>query len=461
MAYIPDMKSIICFIAFICTVSLPGFSFLAAIAPKPGPGRKYTTLERLKPERLRSVYEDRTRYQRSRKAVSLQTGLQDYRAILHAHAEDSSHTGGTRAELLAAAKRADVKIILLGDHVRPPRDFIDDSWRGLRDGILFIPGAESEGFLVHPIRSVISAHLNKSWKTRDEYIQMIKKDGGNIFLSHVEEKLDWETDKLDGLEIYNHHTDFKDEGEFALWLRGSLVNPDRLKSVQQILGDYPMEVFGSSQDYLSSIIEKWDRDSQKHRLTGIAANDCHHNQVFTIKAASPDTIEINITGDPPRIFTSQQFPQIADMVKGRQPGEIIAKLDFDPYERSLSYVTTHILLSELDENSVRRALKNGRAYVSHDWLCDPTGFAFTIEKDGKRVGVIGDEVRFEKSLRIRLAAPVAGTIKLFRNGIMVRDMNSDSLDFEIAEAGIYRAEVWLEIDGEQRPWIYANPFRVM
>jgi hypothetical protein len=455
------MKLFICFIAFVCSAFPLSFLFSTATAPTLRPGRKYTTLERLKPERLRSVHEDRLRYQRSRKAVPLQTGLQDYRAILHAHAEDSSHTGGTRPELLAAAKRADVKIILLSDHVRPPRDFIDDSWRGLRDGVLFIPGAESEGFIVHPVRSIISAHFNKSWKTRDEYIQLVKKDGGNIFLSHVEEKLDWETGELDGLEIYNHHTDFKDEGEFALWLRGSLVDPDRLRSVQQILSDYPMGVFGSSQDYLSSIIQKWDRDSQTHRLTGVAANDCHHNQVFTIKVASTDAIEINIIGDPPRKFTTQQFPHIAEMIKGRQPGEIIAKLDFDPYERSLSYITTHIMLRELNEISVRRALKNGQVYISHDWLCDPTGFAFTIEKDGKRVGVMGDELRFEKSLRIRLAAPVAGTIKLFRNGTTIRELNSDKLDFDVIEAGIYRAEVWLEIDGEQRPWIYANPIRVM
>ena len=33
------------------------------------------------------------------------SGLNDYRAILHAHAEDSAHTGGTRPEMLADAKQ--------------------------------------------------------------------------------------------------------------------------------------------------------------------------------------------------------------------------------------------------------------------------------------------------------------------------------------------------------------------
>ncbi len=82
-------------------------------------------------------------------------GWNDYRAILHAHAEDSAHTGGTRAEMLAEAKRAGVHAILLTDHHRPPKDFVTDSWRGLRDGVLFLPGSEDRGFLIYPTRSIM------------------------------------------------------------------------------------------------------------------------------------------------------------------------------------------------------------------------------------------------------------------------------------------------------------------
>ncbi len=291
----------------------------------------------------------------------------------------------------------------------------------------------------------------------------MKQGGGNIFLSHVEEKDDWATSELDGLEIYNHHTDFSDEGEFVTWLRGSFTNPDRLKQIEQMLAEYPMEVFGSSQDYLEKIIAKWDRDLLSHRLTGVSANDCHHNQVFTILksgAAGPDAIEINIVGDPPRKVRAGQSPRVAEMVKGRNPGDVIAKLDFDPYERSLSYVTTHILTNELNEKAVREALKQSHAYVAHDWLCDPTGFAFIAERDGKRVGVMGDDLKFAKGLRLRLAAPAAGLIKLFRNGKAIQEVRSDNLDFDLNDPGVYRAEVWLEVDGEMRPWIYANPIRV-
>jgi hypothetical protein len=123
-------------------------------------------------------------------------------------------------------------------------------------------------------------------------------------------------------------------------------------------------------------------------------------------------------------------------------------------------VATHVLLKELNEVSVRQALRQGHAFVAHDWLCDATGFAFIAERNGKRIGVMGDEVKLEKGLKLRLAAPVAGTIKLFRNGQVVQEANANKLDFAVNEAGIYRAEIWLTLDGERRPWIYSNPILV-
>ena len=426
----------------------------------PRPGRKYTTLQRLSMERLRATNEQRLSLQNSRNKVKTQTGFTDFKAIMHAHADDSAHTGGSRPEILKAAKSTGVNIILLTDHARPPRDFINDSWRGIREGVLFIPGSESEGFLVYPQKSIIREYINKSWKGPEEYIRMFRQVGGNLFLSHVEERDKWATDELDGLEIYNNHTDFMDEAEFLFWLRGSFTNPERLLLIEKMLAEYGMEVFGSSQDYLPQIIAKWDRDSINHRLTGVAANDCHHNQVYTVKAVSPDAIEVNIIGDPPMKITTQQSPKIAEMLKGKNPGDLIARLDFDPYERSMNFVSTHILSKELNEEAVRDSLKNSRAYVSHDWLCDPSGFAFIAEKNGKRAAVMGDEISFSKGLKLRVEASNTATIKLFRNGQPISESKSSEFNFDLKEPGIYRVELWLEIDGEMRPWIYSNQIRV-
>ena len=423
--------------------------------PPLGPGRKYTTVERMHIDRLRAVGKDRLRYKNARREVGLRTGYRDYRAILHAHAEDSPHTGGTRAEMLADAKRAGVQIIMLTDHVNPERDFINDSWRGLRDGVLFIPGAEHKGFLAYPTASI----RGKESAERDDFIHTVKEGGGNIFLSHVEEKLDWATDGLDGLEIYNHHTDIKDETQFNLWLRTAFMDPERLRQIERSLSEYPQEVIGAQQDYLTEIIAKWDRDARLHRLTGIAANDCHHNQVFTITAADDNSIEIGYISSRPRTtrVNADQSAGVAALLKGRKSGELIARLDFDPYERSMNYVTTHILAEQLTESAVRNALRLGHAYVSHDWLCDPTGFAFTAHGGGtKPIGVMGDEVTLSQGLKLKCATAVACTMKLFHNGAEIKTIEGDQMEFEPRAKGVYRIEVWLTVDGEQRPWIYSN-----
>jgi hypothetical protein len=440
------------------TVLLLSILVAAQTSPGLGPGRKYTSIERMKVEHLRAVHSDRAHFAGERSRVSISTGYNDYRAVLHAHAEDATHTGGTRPEMLEAARRADVQIVMLTDHVRPNRDFINDSWRGLREGVLFIPGAEDRGFLSFPIKSIKGTDTG----SREQYIEMVRSAGGNIFLSHVEERLDWPDDRLDGLEIYNHHTDVKNEGAFNLWLQGSLTDPVRLPELVAALNEYPEEVFGAQQDYLGDIIAKWDRDARKHKLTGVAANDCHHNQVFTVTAIDDNTIEVGyITSKPTTTrVTADKVPGVTALMKGKKSGELIARLDFDPYDRSMRYVATHILAHELSEAEVREALKRGHAYVAHDWLCDSKGFAFVARAGDRTIGIMGDEIRLDSSPTLSTAAPLKCTLKLIRNGEVIQIANTNQLNFDVKMAGVYRIEAWLEVDGEQRPWIYSNPLYV-
>ena len=114
------------------------------------PARKYSNIERLAMPRLKPAHEDVVKLRAQRRATTPLPGLNDYRCILHAHAEDSDHTGGTLPEMLADAKKAGIRAILLTDHFRPPRDFIEGRWRGLMDGVLLIPGSEIRGCLLYP-----------------------------------------------------------------------------------------------------------------------------------------------------------------------------------------------------------------------------------------------------------------------------------------------------------------------
>jgi hypothetical protein len=67
------------------------------------------------------------------------------------------------------------------------------------------------------------------------------------------------------------------------------------------------------------------------------------------------------------------------MLKDKKHGEVIAKLDFDPYERSLSYLTTRLLLPRnLNEGSVREALRQSRAYVAHDLKTNRFKLMFSV-----------------------------------------------------------------------------------
>src|SRR5271167_419394 len=120
---------------FILLLLIAASQTIAAEGEAPRP--KYSPSQRMTPARLKAAHEDALRIGLSRRPPPSIPGLNDYRAILHAHAEDSAHTGGTRTEMLADAKRAGVHAILLTDHFRPPQDFVTDSWRGLRDGVLF------------------------------------------------------------------------------------------------------------------------------------------------------------------------------------------------------------------------------------------------------------------------------------------------------------------------------------
>jgi hypothetical protein len=427
---------------------------------KLGPGRKYTTVERVQLDRLKAVHEERLALSKGRRVLPSLPGYSDYRAIMHAHAEDATHTGGTRPEMLAAAKKSGIQVILLNDHVRPQRDFINDSWRGMHDGVLFIPGAEAEGFLIYPEKSI----KGERFSSRDEYVSLLHRVGGNIFLCHVEERFDWPTDQLDGLEIYNNHTDIKDENPFLFWLGSALTDPERLAQLQKALADFPQEFFAASQDYLAPIIEKWDRDLQSHRLTGVAANDCHHNQGFIVRVAAPDAVEIAevVGGEKPRRVTVEQQPKVAELLKGRAAGDVIARIDIDPYERSMNYVATHILASQLDEQSIRDALRKSHAYVAHDWLTDSSGFKFMARAQGATgvLGIMGDEMTARRGLLLEVEAPVAGIVKLIHNGKVVREERGDHFTWPADAPGVYRVEIWLNVDSEMRPWIYSNAIRI-
>jgi hypothetical protein len=425
------------------------------------PARKYSNVERLALPRLKALHEDVLKLRAQRAVIPPLPGLNDYRCILHAHAEDSSHTGGTLPEMLADAKKAGISAILLTDHFRPPRDFIDGRWRGLKDGVLFVPGSEIRGCLLYPEASV----LDKMEQPFPDLLKAVTAGSGMMFLSHVEERKDHPMEGLTGLEIYNRHWDAKKDMASLIAVAMKLTDPKQLAELEEAVRLYPDELLAFQCDYPQVYLDKWDAGTKTFRLTGIAANDCHHNQVFVVKMVDEETVLLGTIVDKDdgmRKITAGSRPGIKEMTKGRKPGDILARVDLDPYERSFWNTSTHVLAPQLDEPTLRAALKAGHAYVAFDWMCEATGFRFEALNDGgKPAGIMGDEMKYASGLKLSAQFPLACQTRLLRNGVLVAETSGkDRMEFPVKEPGVYRLEAWLTVDGEPRPWIFANPIYV-
>src|SRR5262249_39124511 len=138
-----------------------------------------------------------------------------------------------------------------------------------------------------------------------------------------------------------------------------------------------------------------------------------------------------------------------ELTKGRKPGEVVVKLDADPYVRSFRNSSTHVLAPKLDEGAIRRALKAGHAYVAHAWMCDATGFRFVATGAGdKQIAIMGDAVKLVDGLKLSARLPAPALVRLLCHGEEVaRSTGNADFDFAPKSPGAYRLEAWLTLDG--------------
>ncbi len=429
--------------------------------PTDPPPRRLSTLERLTLPRLAATRADVEKLARQRRALPESPGLRDFRVIFHAHAEDSTHTGGTRPEMLADAIRAGVHAVFLSDHFRPPRDFMD-SWRGLREGVLFVPGSEARGFLIYPVNSVMPVMNREAGPLLDA----VRTNGGLAFLSHIEERPDHAMERLDGLEIYNRHWDAKRDRSTLLALALKLTSPPEIQRLSEAVARFPVEALAAQIDYPADYLGKWDAHTPVQRLTGVAANDAHHNQVFVVKMVDESNVLLGTIVDPDdkmQQVSALVRPGIRELTRGHRAGDVLVRIDFDPYVHSFRSVSTHLWAAELGEPALREAIRAGRAYVAHDWMGDPTGFRYVAWPDRSTTVPLssGSELTYRAGIRLDAAFPLpCSRIRLLRNGVQVALGKGYDLRHDVREPGAYRVEGWLSLDAEERCWILSNPIYV-
>ncbi len=254
------------------------------------------------------------------------------------------------------------------------------------------------------------------------------------------------------MEIYNIHTDFKDEEMRDL-------APDLLLN----MGTYPELTFRLIFDPQTPILEHWDQLNWTRDITGIAANDCHQNNGIRMYWTDENKLYIETTsgkeGDTHEVGAMLKL--LLRVAFGPlEPGRMLFHLQPDPYSIMVDYVATHVLARELSEPALLDSLEEGRVFVAFDMLADARGFVFLAE-DGAARAVMGEEMPFSDTVRLRAASPNVCRFIVKRDGDTVHEAEGATLDWQPKEPGKYRVEAELHILDEWVPWVYTNPLKLI
>jgi hypothetical protein len=347
---------------------------------------------RLEREKLQAVHKAIEALRTDWRKVPRSGPFKDYRANLHVHSALSHDSRGTIDEIVKAAKSTGTQVLMFTEHPADHFDILKDGHKGLKNGVLLIPGAETRGFLAFPKVSL----RGLEGSTPQEFADLVRSRGGLMFLSHLEERMDWEIRGLTGVEIYNTHANFKSQKRLATSLR----NPLWLLKVAPLFNEYPQESFSALQDYPTDYLKRWDQLCEKAQHTGVAANDAHQNIGLVVRLVDGNKVRFE-DGLGKKLFEvdADAAKDLLPARDGKKAGDILSQLRLDPYERSLRHVGTHLLMPEMTEKAVWEALEAGRAYVAFDWLADATGFDF-IAVSGDRRHEMGSRLTFDRELKL-------------------------------------------------------------
>jgi hypothetical protein len=413
--------------------------------------------DRLKPDYLASVRSAIENYALQRTEVPRSGPLREIRANLHVHSELSHDSIGKIEEVVAAAKRAGTEALLFTEHPSKEKDFFLEGHQGMLDGVLLIPGAEMKGMLVYP---TLSLRPFENLEPQD-LTQVVRTRGGHVFLSHLEERMDWELRGLTGVEIYNTHADFKKQKRLV----EAMKNPLWLLKTRALFERYPQEAFSALQDYPADYLKRWDELCQQAPHTGVAANDAHQNVGVRLRLGANDRV---IVEDPlgEELLQLQRIllAPILSIPEDAKEGDILFSLQLDPYENSLRHAGTHLLVTDLTREAVWESLEAGRVFVAFDWLADARGFDVAVLEDAAAPEPVrhemGSRLDWKPELVLTGRAPLPTQWRWFRNGNEVGRSEGDTFQQPITEPGVYRVEAWLAVGDEPHIWILSNPFYI-
>ena len=349
--------------------------------------------------------------------------FREYVGAFHVHTSLGGHSTGTPAAVIRAAQANQLDFVVMTEHTEGDYDSSAMTLQGVRGGVLFIPGNETQAasgsrFLVLPG----AAETGDAGKlAAADFTAREREAGRAVFAAYPAEFRDWDAAEYDGIEIYNLFTNARKANRALLFFDGLWFY------------SFPELVFTRFYERPADALAKWDELATKRPepLAGIAGGDAHANVGIHLQLAS---------------------------------GERLAGIQLDPYERSFRIVRMHILLradEALTADTLLAALRTGRSFIAFDVFGDTTGFRFTAG-DGAETRTMGEQIqpRGETTLRVRM--PAASRVVLLRNGEKLEEARGTEATFQAKAPGAYRVEVYLDDSPllAGKPWIISNHINV-
>ncbi len=375
------------------------------------------------------------------------SSLKQYRGLLHTHSYWSHDSRGVLGEIIPAAKKANIDFIFFSDHERAKLDTFPRAYSGFYNGILMVPGTENNDLLVWPLKeSVID------WQTPNpQLIKQVIAAGGLVFYPHCEDKRDWHNPDYQAMEIYNIHTDIKDESYADIFFN-TIINQ----------GKYRHWVYRELFDEQSTILARWDSLNLKRRIVGFSAVDAHENQNIRARYLADGRVEWLGPNANPIDTTEAGLLEKLLLSEADENGWAF-KMYLDTFYNSYYFVNNHVLADSLDQSNIAKHILQGHLFISFASLADAEGFLFYAnDKSGRLAAILGDEIAVQNVGNLAAVSPFPGRFRLLRNGKII-DEKIDIYTYnsaDVVQSGNYRLEVALRIDAKWVPWIYTNPIYI-
>ncbi len=374
--------------------------------------------------RLRRLHNAIQQLASQRVPPSTETEFVDYSGVIHVHSSLGGHSTGNFAELISAAKANQLDFVIMTEHPQLDFDTAAMTLSGVHNGVLFVDGNEAatsngDRLLLIPGSPDAATAVKR---TTQEVVAKQKSSGGLAFAAYPTESANWQSNAVDGVEVYNLFTNTRQINQVVLFFDGLWS-----------YGSYPDLMFANFFARPAENLKRWDDavSATNRKLTAIAGNDAHSNVGVSVNDAS---------------------------------GKQWLGVKLDPYERSFRTVRTHVLIKKdegLSPQSLLEAIALGHCYLSFDLFGDAKGFLFVANGGEKKI--LGDDVYLVDGLSLKAGAPLNTRFVLLKDGSVIDQKSGATADFPITAPGAYRVEAYLDslpapVRGQ--PWIISNPIYV-